>query len=581
MQREGTPESVLIHTGSEILHADEMFLALIGADSRDEVVGCALTEFVAPDFHDELLAQVNRIEAGDVPALGLTVTLQAGPNQQREVVAVSSPVTWNGTTRVQTSFLNLSGPAPGAGATLRDAAMDEAPIGITISDPTRPDNPLIYANDGFCELTGYPRDEVLGRNCRFLQGPETRAEPVAKMRAAIADEEPITVELRNYRKDGTMFWNRIGIFPIESPAGEVTHYLGYQQDVSDTKLYEQEKTLFKRHADAAEHAMFITDREGTIEYVNPAFERITGYTATEAIGCTPRILKSGEQGEAFYKELWETITRGDTWEAELTNQTKAGKQYRVKQTIVPITDDREEITHFASIEYDITDETLRSRTLSVLNRVLRHNLRTAISVIDGYAELLESDPGPAMRKTALDAIRDQTAAMESIADKAARIRSLSERTYDPPPWQVADITTRIDAYRTEYPAATISLAVEVDESVHLPDGEICGLALDEAVENAVRHTGQDAPSVDITVAWADDHDRVAIRVADSGPGIPDIERQLGRWDEETPLSHGRGIGLWLIEWATTSLGGAFQITDRELRGTEVALEFPVVDAQES
>lgn len=578
MDDEGMPESVLIHAGDEILYADAIFLALVGAESRDQVVGRALTEFIAPDSHDQILDQIERIEAGDAPALGLTVEVQTLPGQRREAVAVSSLVTWNDATRVQTSFLSLTGAVPGAGTTLRDAAMDEAPIGITISDPSRPDNPIIYANDGFCELTGYLREEVLGRNCRFLQGPETRPEQVAEMRAAIAAEEPVTVELRNYRKDGTMFWNRVDIFPIESPEGDVTHYLGYQQDISDTKLHEREKTLFKHHADAAEHAMFITDREGTIQYVNRAFERITGYSADEAIGRTPRLLKSGEQDTEFYRNLWETITHGEVWEAELTNQTKAGEQYRVHQTIIPITDDRGKVTHFASIEEDITEETLRNQTLSVLNRILRHNLRTAISVVDGYAELLETDPDAETRRTAVAAIREQTAAMESIANKAAHIRSLSERTYDPPEWTVSDLARHVETYRTEYPAATVSLAVEVDGTVRLPDREMCKLALDEAVENAVHHSDQNVPTVDLTVTHPDDPDRVVIRVVDDGPGVPEIEQQLIRGFEETPLSHGRGIGLWLMEWVTTSLGGDLRITDLEPRGTAVVFELPVVNA---
>lgn len=110
--------------------------------------------------------------------------------------------------------------------------MDKAPIGITISDPSQDDNPLIYANESFTELTGYDRDEIIGQNCRFLQGEATDPEPVAAMREAIDNQDSVTVELRNYRKDGTEFWNRVTIAPVTDETDTVTHYVGFQQEIT-------------------------------------------------------------------------------------------------------------------------------------------------------------------------------------------------------------------------------------------------------------------------------------------------------------------------------------------------------------
>ncbi|WP_233740841.1 PAS domain-containing protein [Halobaculum saliterrae] len=117
----------------------------------------------------------------------------------------------------------------------KDRAMDEAPVGITITDPSQEDNPLIYANDRFTELTGYAEDEAVGSNCRFLQGEHTDPDPVAQMREAIDAEEPVTVELRNYSKDGTEFWNRVSIAPVRNDEGAVTNYVGFQRDVTNDK----------------------------------------------------------------------------------------------------------------------------------------------------------------------------------------------------------------------------------------------------------------------------------------------------------------------------------------------------------
>ncbi|NUB89529.1 PAS domain S-box protein [Haloterrigena sp. SYSU A121-1] len=118
---------------------------------------------------------------------------------------------------------------------LKKRAIDEAPIGITLCDATRPDNPLVYANDQFERITGYSREEILGRNCRFLQGERTEAEPVDELRAAIDAERSTTVELRNYRTDGSEFWNRVTVAPVADERGAVANYVGFQQDVTERK----------------------------------------------------------------------------------------------------------------------------------------------------------------------------------------------------------------------------------------------------------------------------------------------------------------------------------------------------------
>jgi len=122
---------------------------------------------------------------------------------------------------------------------LKERAMDEAPVGITIADPSLPDNPVIYANAAFERITGYPIEEVVGRNCRFLQGEDTDSETVARMRRAVDDWEPVTVEVRNYRKSGEEFWNQVTIAPIYDEDGKPSHYVGFQHDVTDRKRAEE------------------------------------------------------------------------------------------------------------------------------------------------------------------------------------------------------------------------------------------------------------------------------------------------------------------------------------------------------
>lgn len=120
-------------------------------------------------------------------------------------------------------------------------ATNTANEGITISAMDQPDRPLIFINDGFERLTGYSKGDVVGKNCRFLQGEDTDPAPVEELRRAIRNGEQTTVELLNYKKDGTPFWNRLSITPLKDQNGMTTHYVGVQSDI--TELRETQRKL--------------------------------------------------------------------------------------------------------------------------------------------------------------------------------------------------------------------------------------------------------------------------------------------------------------------------------------------------
>lgn len=563
---------VAVHIDGSIVYANSAFRSLIAADLDADLAGSSLTDFVTSNYRDQLRAQFTQVAEKSVPALGLDVELAVN-GDTRDAIAVTSPIDWRGESCLQTSFITTGGERfrdwP-----VKEQAMHEAPVGITIADATHEGEPLIYVNDGFVELTGYPRAEILGQNCRFLQGEDTREEPVAQLRGAIDEGEPVTVELRNYRKDGQMFWNRVSITPIIEETGEVTHFLGFQEDVSAAKLSEQEKTLFEKQTESARHAMFVTDRDGVIRYVNPAFERITGYSAHEAIGETPSILKSGHHDEEFYTELWDTLTAGEIWEAKITNKTKSGELYQVDQTIVPVTDDRGEITHFAAIERDITDEQLTEQVLDVMNRVLRHNLRSSIGVIDGYASILEQGVETADQRAAARTIRERAQALQEISEKSTSIRQFLQGREDPHPIAVTRITDLVAEYQETYREADIDVTVDVPGELMIDNGIILETALDEAIENAIVHTDQNPPEVAVTVTQAETGD-IHIEIADNGPGIPTKEWEIIKTGHETPMSHSLGIGLWLIYWAVTALGGEITLTENDPQGSVLQLQIPV------
>ena len=140
---------------------------------------------------------------------------------------------------------------------LKDRALEVASEGFTIADARRPDQPLIYANQGFERITGYSVADVMGRNCRFLQGPATDPAAMAEIRAALTESRPCLVEILNYRKDGSAFWNRLSITPVRDGAGEVTHFIGVQSDVTARKTAEDG---LRRSKEALEQDMRLAAR---------------------------------------------------------------------------------------------------------------------------------------------------------------------------------------------------------------------------------------------------------------------------------------------------------------------------------
>ena len=124
--------------------------------------------------------------------------------------------------------------------------LDSCVNGITLSDPDQEDNPLVYANEAFELITGYSREEILGRNCRFLQGDDRDQEGIEQIRQAMGENKSVTVTLRNYRKDGELFYNRFSIRPLFDRQGRVIYYLGVQHDVTNQVQAEEELKRLKQ-----------------------------------------------------------------------------------------------------------------------------------------------------------------------------------------------------------------------------------------------------------------------------------------------------------------------------------------------
>ena len=183
---------------------------------------------------------------------------------------------------------------------LAELAMDEAPVGITIADPHEPDEPLIYVNEAFERLTGYDTYDILGRNCRFLQGEGTDPETVDRLRQAVDNERSISVEILNYRKNGEPFWNQLSVAPVHDD-GELTHYLGFQTDVTERKEVElrARRQAEKLRADRRARERLLARIDGIVQHVTAATVESTSRAELEERVCTA-VLKTNDYEAAWF-----------------------------------------------------------------------------------------------------------------------------------------------------------------------------------------------------------------------------------------------------------------------------------------
>jgi signal transduction histidine kinase len=223
---------------------------------------------------------------------------------------------------------------------------------------------------------------------------------------------------------------------------------------------------------------------------------------------------------------------------------------------------------------DVTARTTREQRLEVLNRVLRHNLRNDVNAIVGYSDLLADDPDePEPLADAIVEVADELAAIGEKARRIERLMATAETEADAvslaPLAQNVLVSAAADA-----PDVTYERSVPADVVVH-GSGYLLEHALRNLVENAIEHNDGDERTVELTASYDPEGTYpLTVSVLDDGPGIPEQDRAAVLDGDETPLEHGSGLGLWVVRWAVTRLGGEIDIVDREGGGTRVDLRLP-------
>ncbi|QFU84152.1 bacterio-opsin activator domain-containing protein [Natronorubrum aibiense] len=400
---------------------------------------------------------------------------------------------------------------------VKDRAINEAPVGITISDPDLEDNPLVYVNDAYQEMTGYSFDEVVGRNCRFLQGDDSSETAIAEMAAAIDEERPVTVELENYRKDGTSFWNEVTIAPVRDEDGTVTHYVGFQNDVTARKRAEFE--LERRTAELE----YILDRvEGLIQDVTDVVAGSTTRSELEAEVCD-RIA-----AEPAYDGAW--IGERNPATGTIDVRSSAGG---CPETGVSVDADHPAAATLA--EGDATTETLEGTSYASFPLTYNDIEYGVLSVCTGDDREIDD------RETVILSALARAVASGVNARETSRVLE-------------TDAVVAVELTLTDSSVASAALSAAADcrleyrRSVHRTDDETASL---------FTVTGPEATASELTAAVAD---------------IPDLDcRVIVERDEECliELSGGDDLVGWLSE-----RGVRTQSIESEDGRTDLTLEIP-------
>lgn len=338
-----------------------------------------------------------------------------------------------------------------------------------------------------------------------------------------------------------------------------------------------EATEYQKAVEHAGYAIYVTDADGTIRHVNPAFEEITGYTREEAIGTTPAILSSGEMDDAYYEDLWETISSGEVFEEEIINKRKSGDRYLARQTIAPVTDGTGDPIAYVAVQIDVTDQLVREQRLTVLNRILRHNLRNEMNLISGAANLIEDFISTLPEDieglmTASESVADIQELTDTIVARSEKARNI-EKTLE----RLRGTTERVQVQDVLVPvqhkvanadgAGDVAASGEVTE--RYVDREVMTI-IEELVDNAIEHGGDTVSQITVTATERDGE--VHFQVQDDGPGLSEQELAIVEEGTETQLRHGSGLGLWMVSWLTVSAGGDIETTVED--GTTFDLRVP-------
>jgi PAS domain S-box-containing protein len=381
--------------------------------------------------------------------------------------------------------------------------------------------------------------------------------------------------------------------------GMVTRMVGVIQDITERKRDQEQMNVHLSALTAAANAIMITNRDGKIEWVNPAFTKLTGYSAEEAVGNTPRLLKSGRQDPAFYASQWETVLTGNVWHGEVVNRRKNGEYYTEDMTITPVRTADGQITHFVAVKQDVTEQRALEKRMMQAQKMeaigtlaggIAHDFNNILAAMFGYAYLLQQDTEG--NSGAQENVEEILKATGRAKDLVQQILTFSQQREQKPEVVHLDTIVKeaIKFLRASMPAQIkIELNLTTDAPAVLADPTQIYQVTINLATNAL-HAMEGRPGR-LTVAleafepdakFANSHPEfrrapyARLTVADTGHGMDakTVERIFEPFFTTKPVGKGTGLGLAVVHGIVQAHNGAITVESEVGRGSTFRLYFP-------
>ncbi|MCX6899783.1 MAG: PAS domain S-box protein [Verrucomicrobia bacterium] len=453
-----------------------------------------------------------------------------------------------------------------------------------------------FADRHHCQMLGKPLEEVLGKTDADFYPVELaekyRRDDEQVMKAGETFE---TIE-RHCGADGEEKFVNVVKTPLRAADGQIIGVQGVYWDVTERQRAEQERVRLTTAVEQAAESIVITDASGAIQYVNPAFERISGYTKQEAIGQNPRVLKSSKHDAAFYKEVWDTLLRGEVWHGHFINKKKDGTLYEEDATITPIRDSAGSIVNYIAVKRDVTQEVAlesqlrqsqKMEALGTLAGGVAHEINNPINGIMNYAQLVNDrlPPDSPLRKFTAEIIKETDRVAEIVRNLLTFARQ--EKPLRQTTSLNAIINDALGLMRTVMRHDQITLALDIPDG--LPPVECHSQQIQQVVMNLLTNA-RDALNekypqyhedkiIHLAARRFEKEEKPWIRmtVEDHGAGIPrEIRARLFDPFFTTKLGRGgTGLGLAISHGIVKDHNGELHFDTETGRYTRFHVDLPV------
>ncbi len=491
---------------------------------------------------------------------------------------------------------------------IKSEALKSSINGITITDALLPDRPVIYTNAAFEQLTGYSNDEIMGKNLRFLQGTDRDQPGVEEMQKAIDEGRSCQVEVRNYRKDGTLFWNEISITPIRDENGTVTHYIGIQDDITKRKKIEQERLYWSKIFDESMNEIFVFDAHSLqFIHVNQGALKNIGYSLEEMVRMTPVDLKP-DYNEARFRKTIEPIVkkRVEKIEFETVHERKDGSSYPVEvhlqlsqlgeravilAVILDITERKnyteklertvakrtKQLSEALEVEKELNE--LKTRFLSLVSHEFKTPLSSILTSITLLAKYTQSEQQQ-KRDKHIETIKNKVRYLDKILNDFLSLERLESGkvNYKIDTFPLSKVVNEVvyDANMLLKAGQKIQYPHDIDDiDIHFEE-KILELALSNLVHNAIKYSPEHTV---IEVQVNRNGNTLEISIIDEGIGIPENDQKhiFNRYfrAKNALLDQGTGIGLSIAKQHLENLGASLWFESEENKGSTFTMQIPI------